>query len=452
MIFLQQLPRSIATIISIIVLLACDKASAEETLAVPDSGVILSNEAIFSDWEYQAKRPGTVRWVDEGAAYTALETAPGYEDVVLEKDDYGDDIKLYEEIVNYDPATQERTVLITLDQLTPKGSDKALVVDDYQWSDDKARLLVYSNAEYVWRKKSRGDYWVLELDSGELWQLGGDKTSLSRMMFGKFSPDAKHFAWVWKDNIYVQDLASREVKALTSDASETVINGLFDWAYEEEFSILDGFKWSPDSQLIAYWQLDTHAAQDFFLINNTDTLYPTVTAIPYPKVGEENSAAKIGVVPIDTGETVWVTLPGVPKDMYVPRMDWADNSEQVLIQQLNRKQDTNRFFYADARSGEITNFMTEREETYIEDLIDPDWLENSEEFIWQSERSGWRHIYRVSRDGKTFTDLTPGEFDVVELTSVDEENGWLYLLPLQTMLPNAICTEVNWMAADRWSK
>ena len=428
MIFLQQLPASIATILSVIVLLACDKASAEETLAVPDSGVILSNEAIFSDWEYQAKRPGTVRWVDEGAAYTALETAPGYEDVVLEKDDYGDDIKLYEEIVNYDPATQERTVLITLDQLTPKGSDKALVVDDYQWSDDKARLLINTNAEYVWRKKSRGDYWVLELDSGELWQLGGDKTSLSRMMFGKFSPDAKHFAWVWKDNIYVQDLASREVKALTSDASETVINGLFDWAYEEEFSILDGFKWSPDSQLIAYWQLDTHAAQDFFLINNTDTLYPIVTAIPYPKVGEENSAAKIGVVQIDTGETVWVTLPGVPKDMYVPRMDWADNSEQVLIQQLNRKQDTNRFFYADARSGEITNFMTEQEETYIEDLIDPDWLENSEEFIWQSERSGWRHIYKVSRDGKTFTDLTPGEFDVVELSSVDEENGWLYFI------------------------
>jgi dipeptidyl-peptidase-4 len=428
MILIKYFARSIAGILSICILMACDKAPTQETHAVPDSDVTLSNEAIFSDWEYHAKRPGTVRWVDEGAAYTALETAPGFEDAVLEKDDYGDDIKLYEEIVSYDPATQERSVLITLDQLTPKGSEKALVVDDYQWSDDKSKLLINTNAEYVWRKKSRGDYWVLELESGELWQLGGDRTSLSRMMFGKFSPDAKHFAWVWKDNIYVQDLASREVKALTNDASMTVINGLFDWAYEEEFSILDGFKWSPDSQLIAYWQLDTHAAQDFYLINNTDTLYPVITAIPYPKVGEENSAAKIGVVPIDTAETVWVTLPGVPKDMYVPRMDWADNSEQVLIQQLNRKQDTNQFFYADARSGEITNLMAEQEETYIESLIDPDWLENSEEFIWQSERSGWRHIYKVSRDGKTIADLTPGEFDVVELTSVDEESGWLYFI------------------------
>ena len=223
MILIKHFTRSIASILSISMLMACDKAPIQETFAVPDSEVTLSNEAIFSDWEYHAKRPGTVRWVDEGAAYTALETAPGFEDAVLEKDDYGDDIKLYEEIVSYDPATQERSVLITLDQLTPEGSEKALVVDDYQWSDDKSKLLINTNAEYVWRKKSRGDYWVLELDSGELWQLGGDKTSLSRMMFGKFSPDAKHFAWVWKDNIYVQDLASREVKALTSDASDTVL-------------------------------------------------------------------------------------------------------------------------------------------------------------------------------------------------------------------------------------
>ena len=428
MIFLKHLPLSATMILPALVLLACDHATPEEAQLVPDHGATLTNEAIFADWEYHAKRPGAVRWVEEGAAYTALETAPGYEDMVLEKDDYGDDIKLYEEIVNYDPATLERTVLITLDQLKPKGSNKALVVDDYQWSDDKSKLLIYTNAEYVWREKSRGDYWVLEPDSGELWQLGGDKTALSRMMFGKFSPDGKHFAWVWEDNIFVQNLDSREVKALTRDASETVINGLFDWAYEEEFGILDGFKWSPDSQRIAYWQLDTRAARDFYLINNTDTLYPTITSIPYPKVGEENSAARIGIVPIDTAETVWITLPGVPKDMYVPRMDWADNSEEVLIQQLNRKQDTNRFFYAHARSGEITNFMTEREETYIEDLIDPDWLESSEEFIWQSERSGWRHIYKVSRGGQTFTDLTPGEFDVVELISVDEEAGWIYFI------------------------
>lgn len=392
------------------------------------AGVILTNEAIYQEWQYNPERPGVIRWADEGAYFTALETAEGFEEVELEKDQYGDDIKLYEEIVQYDPATLEREVLISLAQLTPEGSENALPVDSYNWSKDRKLVLIYTNAKYVWRDKTRGEYWVLNLANDDLWQLGSDDYEPSQMMFGKFSPDATKFAYVYGNNIYVQDLQSREITALTDDASDTIINGLFDWAYEEEFSIQDGFRWSPDSQRIAYWQLDTHAAQDFLIINNTDTLYPEVTAIPYPKVGEENSGARIGITTINEPQTTWVTLPGVPKDMYVPRMDWADNSEQVLIQQMNRKQDTNTLFYADAKSGEATAFFVEQEQTFIELVEDPRWLKDSESFLWQSERGGWKHVYRVSRDGQDVVDLTPGEFDVTELVSVDEDKGWLYFI------------------------
>jgi dipeptidyl-peptidase-4 len=414
--------------LSLFTLSACTVDSKVDTTEPIQNGVKLTNEAIYGDWEYNAKRPGTVRWLDEGASYSALETAPGYEDAKLEKDQYGDDIKVYEEIVKYEPATLERTVLLPLQQLIPSGSDKALAVDDYQWSDDKSKILIYTNAKYVWRKKDRGDYWIRDLNTNELWKLGGEQSAPAEMMFGKFSPDGLKFAYVWKNNIYVQDLKSRTVQALTNDASNTIINGLFDWAYEEEFSIRDGFRWSPDSQRIAYWQLDTHAAKDFLIINNTDTLYPVVTAIPYPKVGEENAAARIGVVTLNNANTQWVTLPGVAKDMYVPRMDWANNSEQLLIQQFNRKQDTNVLFYADTDTGKVEKFLTEKEDTFIELMIEPKWLKNSDDFIWQSERDGWKHVYRVSRDGKTYTDLTPGEFDVTDLVSVDEKNGWLYFM------------------------
>lgn len=388
----------------------------------------LTNEAIFRDRAYKAKVPGAVRWLEDGSGYSALETVDAYKDVDLALDELGEEINPYREIVRYDPATLKRTVLFSLEQLTPTGADQALAVDDYQWSDDGRLLLIYANARKVWRQRSRGDYWVLELDNGELWPLGGDRREPSRMMFGKLSKDASKFAYVWRDNIYVQDLATREVTALTNDASETIINGRFDWAYEEEFSILDGFRWSPDGRYIAYWQLDTSAAQDFLIINNTDTLYPTVTSIPYPKVGEENSAARIGIVAIETQETTWLELPGVAKDMYVPRMDWADSSDDVMVQQLNRKQDTNRVFLADAASGAIRELFVEREETFIEDVIDPIWLKDEDAFIWHSERSGWRHVYKVSRDGETFTDLTPGDFDVIEFKSIDEPNGWLYFI------------------------
>lgn len=390
--------------------------------------VMLTNDAIYSEWAYNPQRPGVIRWSEEGSNFTALETAEGFEDALLEKDQYGDDIKLYEEIVQYEPATLERTVLISLAQLTPKGSNNALPIDSYNWSKDQKLVLIYTNAKYVWRDKTRGEYWLLNLANDDLWKLGDTSYEPSQMMFGKFSPDGTKFAYVYQNNIYVQDLASRAITALTNDASDTLINGLFDWAYEEEFSIQDGFRWSPDSQRIAYWQLDTHAAQDFFIINNTDTLYPEVTAIPYPKVGEENSGARIGITTINNPDTLWVKLPGVPKDMYVPRMDWADNAEQVLIQQMNRKQDTNTLYYADASTGEISKTFIEQEHTFIELVEDPHWLKDSQSYLWQSERDGWKHIYRVSRDGQTVTDLTPGEFDVTQLVSVDEGKGWLYFI------------------------
>jgi dipeptidyl-peptidase-4 len=417
-----------APLLMLFTLSACIGNNQTNNVEPVKNGVQLTNEAIYGEWKYNAKRPGTVRWLDEGSSYSALETAPGYEDAKLEKDRYGNNIKIYEEIVKYDPATQERTVLLPLEKLVPKGTDKALPIDNYKWSDDKSKILIYTNAEYVWRRKDRGDYWVRDLKNDELWQLGGKQAEPAQMMFGKFSPDGLKFAYVLQNNIYVQDLKTREVTALTSDASSTIINGLFDWAYEEEFSIRDGFRWSPDSQRIAYWQLDTRAAKDFLIINNTDTLYPVVTAIPYPKVGEENAAAKIGVVSIKNSKTQWITLPGIAKDMYVPRMDWANNSEQLLIQQFNRKQDTNTLFYADADTGKAKSFLTEKEDTFIELMIEPKWLKQSDDFIWQSERHGWKHVYRVSRDGKSYIDLTPGEFDVTKLVSVDEKNGWLYFM------------------------
>jgi dipeptidyl-peptidase-4 len=384
--------------------------------------------AIFEDKSYKPKVPGTIRWLEDGSGYTALETQAGFEDAELELDEDGEEIKAPEDIVFYDPETLERNILISASQLTPADADRALVVNDYHWSKDHSKLLIYTDSQRVWRTNSRGEYWVLDIASGDLWQLGREDFEPATMMFAKFSDDATRVAFVREDNIYVQDLASREISQLTSDASETIINGHFDWAYEEEFGIQDGFRWSPDGKSIAYWQLDISAAQDFLLINNVDTLYPTITRIPYPKVGEENPAARVGVISLATGETVWAKLPGVARDMYVPRMDWADNSDEIIVQQLNRKQDTNHVYYASATTGELTSVLVEEEQEFIESVFDVEWFADSDAFIWFSERSGWRHIYRVSRGGESIVDLTPGEFDIVELIAVDDATGWLYFI------------------------
>ncbi len=388
----------------------------------------LSLEAIFEDEAWEPEAPGPIKWLADASGYTMLETVAGYDEDTPELDDDGEELPAPKDIVLYDPATGDRSILVAAAALTPEGRDRPLTVDDYFWSDDRARLLVYSDSVRVWRAKSRGDYWVLDLADGSLRQLGGIDAEPSTLQFAKFSPDGSRVAYVREADIFVESLEDGGILKLTARPGESIINGIMSWAYEEEFSIRDGFRWSPDGTKIAYWQFDTSGVRDFILVDYTDSLYPELTRIPYPKVGETVSAARVGVVPAAGGSTVWASLPGDPRQHYVPRMDWADNSREIVVQQLNRRQDTNRVFYAGADTGEVTQVFVEQAPHYIESVEDVYWLGSGESFLWQSERGGWRHIYEVSRDGATFNDLTPGNFDVEGVAHVDEDGGWLFFI------------------------
>ena len=406
----------------------CSESPSPEPPVSPSSspvsaGAGITLESIFVDKDFEPEEPGTIKWFDSG--FTMLETNPAYEDAELAQDESGDDIKAPEDIVFYDPETLDPHILVSIDQLTPEGADRALVVDDYTWSDDRQKLLIYTNSERVWREKSRGDYWILDVESGDLFQLGGDDAAPSSLMFAKFAPDGFSVAYVRENNLYLQSTEDRSIRALTRDATDDIINGVMSWAYEEEFQIRDGFRWSPDGERIAFWQFDTSGVRDFLLINNTDELYPTITRIPYPKVGETISAARVGVVDVATGQRVWAEVPGDPRDQYLPRMGWAD-SEELVVQRLNRKQDTNTLYFVDAKSGNARSVFTEQELHYVDDVFDIEWLEGDQEFVWLSERSGWRHAYRVSRDGQSVVPLTHGAFDVIEIARIDEDHETLY--------------------------
>ena len=399
----------------------------------PDGGAIemtaeqqLSNEAIFGERLYDAEQPVASRWHPDGSSFTVLETNPAWEDAEMEIDENGDLVEHPKDLVSYDFETLERTVILSADDLVPAGGDKPLVIDDYAWSKDQSRLLLYTNSVRVWRAKSRGDYSVLDLESGELTTLGGPDAEPSTMQFAKFSPDSSKVAYVREADIFVEDLTSGNIEQLTRRDNESIINGIMSWAYEEEFRIRDGFRWSPDGSRIAYWQFDTSGVKDFLIINNTDALYPTITRIPYPKVGETISAARIGVVSLHTGNTAWAFLPGDPRNNYIPRMQWTQSSDEILLQHVNRKQDTNNVYLVNATSGESRKIFTDEEQHYLDDFYDVEWLDDGEAFTFVSERSGWRHVHKVSRDGQAVTDLTPGDYDIASLVKVDTEGGWLY--------------------------
>lgn len=374
---------------------------------------LLTIDRLFDTEEFDTKSFGPAHWTANDSGYTTLEASPSGEKV--------------KEITSYDNKTGERSVLVSAAQLQPQGVDKPLIIKNYQWSPDKKLLLIFANSERVWRENTRGDYWLLQLDNDHLHQLGGDAEP-SSLMFAKFAPDSQSIAYVRANNIYVENLATAEIRQLTSDGAAHTINGTSDWVYEEEFHLRDGFQWSPDSQHIAYWQFDTTGTETFHMINNTDSLYPKLIPLPYPKVGTSNSACRVGVISAAGGTTTWFDIPGDPRDHYIPKMEWAASSEQLLVQQLNRLQNQNKLLLGNILDGSVTTLLVEEDEAWIDMHDDLKWLEDGKAFTWVSDRDGWRHLYRISRDTQEVTLLTPGAFDVISVQKIEEQSGWVYFI------------------------
>lgn len=382
---------------------------ADAGTAEPSS--VLTLERIFSTNEFHPERFGPARWLRLSTAYTTLEDSPNPAG--------GRDI------VQYNPKTGQRIIRISAENLIPAGEKTPLAIEDYQWSPSGKLLLIFTNSQQVWRLNTRGDYWVLNLETLKLEKLGGDAPP-SSLMFAKFSPDNSRVAYVRANNLYTEDLATHAIVRLTADGSETIINGSFDWVYEEEFHLRDGFRWSPDSQKIAYWRLDAAGVGVFHLINNTDSLYPKIIPIQYPKAGTINSAAQVGVVPVSGGDTRWIQLPGDPRQHYIAFMDWAANANEIVLQRLNRKQNRLWVILADSQSGRPRTILEESDETWVDVVADFHWLDNGRKFTWLSDRDGWRRLYTVSRDTGALTPVTQGPFDVADILSVDGKNGWVY--------------------------
>jgi dipeptidyl-peptidase-4 len=246
-------------------------------------------------------------------------------------------------------------------------------------------------------------------------------------MFAKFSPDGGRVAYVQANDIWVEELSSGKITRLTTDGGPTTINGTADWVYEEEFGVRDGFRWSPGGQDIAFWHFDASGIGEFSLINDTDTLYPVVTRIPYPKAGTTNSAVRIGVVPSAGGTIRWIALPGDPRNTYVPRMEYVDFTGEILLQQMNRLQNSNTVWLVNSGTGQPRRMLQDEDRAWLDVVDSWQWLP-SKELLWVSEKHGWRHAYAASRDGSGMRLVTPGDFDIETVEGVDGPGEFLYFI------------------------
>lgn len=330
-------------------------------------------------------------------------------------------------MIRYRAKDNRREVIIPAEKFIDPITGNSIVPSRVEWSDDNSKVLVFTNTRKVWRYHTRGDYWVLDLKTGRFRQLGKDLPEAS-LMFAKFSPDGTRAAYVSGNNIYVENLEKDNVKQLTTDGNDKIVNGTFDWVYEEEFGIRDGFRWSPTGRYISYWQSNTEGTGWFDIINNVDSIYPTIHHFPYPKAGTLNSAVRIGYVAVDGGDTEWIDIPGEERENYLPRMDFIPGEDVMMIQQMNRRQNVNKIWLAEIGNPKPSHIFTDTDDAWLETNDNIIWMDGNKWFTWESERDGWRHLYRISRDGKKMEPVTKGEFDYISYVGTDKDKGYIYFI------------------------
>lgn len=324
-----------------------------------------------------------------------------------------------------------------------------LEIESFSFSQSKNKILIFTQSVKVWRYNTRGDYWVYDFKKNEIQKLGRNMSS-SSLMFAKFSPNERFVAYVSKEksesgirnsstsvNIYLESLDDRTIKKLTSsNGTKKLINGTFDWVYEEEFGCRDGFIFNEDGTRIAFWQIDANQVRDFYMINNTDSIYSYTIPVEYPKVGEDLTPARIGVINLTNEEITWMKIPGEQNKFYLPRMTWMPGRNDLMIQQLNRKQNHSKIYIANANNGSTELLMEEKDDAWV-DLrsswpyqVQAGWkfINNGKEFLYTTEKDGWSHIYRFDITNRTEYLVTKGNYDVVKPLAYDEKNESVYFI------------------------
>lgn len=369
--------------------------------------------ALFSSAQLNGDQgPQNVTWIDRGQRYSYMEYNPGTQS---------------NEIRVKNPQTGNDKLVFDHTEHTFPQTDSPFEFNSFQWSKDFRFLVFQSDFEPVYRYSGISDYYYYSIEDETLELIVNDAFT------AELSPDGRKVGYHKDGDMHVFDLNSGEETRLTSGTEENVYNGRFGWVYEEEFGKVQAWSWSPDSRHIAYWQTDERHVPRF-VSTNYEGNYPEYTDIPYPKVGAENPSVRIGVVDVDsqTAANRWMNLD--IGDGLIPRIYWTSNPGELAVVHLNRQQNHLKLFFHDVSDGKGRLVMEERSEDGWIDVFDffagiDDYFffpDGREEFLWISDRDGWKHLYRYSYSGELLNQVTEGDWQVTNVLAVNSDENKIY--------------------------
>jgi dipeptidyl-peptidase-4 len=357
-------------------------------------------EHVFDD-TFSSNNVQNVRWMNDGEYYSATRD---------------------NKIIRFNILDGTEQVLFNGNDFEGSSGEKPFNIQGYQFSADESKLLIRTDVEQIWRRSTRENYFVYDMNSGELSKL---TDSDEKQQYAELSPQGDRAAFVRDNNLFWVDLQTGTETQITENGEfNKIINGAADWVYEEEFGFAKAWFWSPDGDRIAFYRFDEERVNEFFM-TEWGGLYPEAVKFKYPKAGEENSIVSIHVYHVDSGETISMDI-GEETDQYIPRINWTNDNDLLAIRRMNRLQNKQDLLFADAETGSSSVILSEESETWIDVHDDLYFLENGEQFITTSDKDGYNHIYLYDMQGQELQQVTEGEWDVTNFIGHNERNYLLF--------------------------
>ena len=315
------------------------------------------------------------------------------------------------DLYNYESLSKVSTLLSTEDL------DGISYMSSYTFSTDESKVLLATDLKPIYRRSRLGTYYVYDFSSTSLIKISDNQIQEPSM-----SPDGTKVAYGYQNNIYIFDLTNQSTTQVTFDGKKNhIINGITDWVYEEEFSFVRAFEWSPEGTHIAFLRFDETDVPEFSMPIYGEELYPSVQTFKYPKAGENNAVVSLHLYELASNNTSTIEVDAY----YIPRIKWKNNPDELAFQTLNRHQNKLVLYTYNKSNRQLSVLHTEIDAAYVDVNDDLTFLVD-DSFIWTSEKDGYNHLYLHEKNGKQKKQLTSGNWEVTSYYGYDQKNKKLF--------------------------